>query len=112
MPPRRKATRQPKPKPALLRPRDYIVKGQQWPQGPLAAHAPKEARLVRGIATKFLYYRDKRNTTINEIARSTGLGHQTLYNLRDGESWPNLITIARLEIFFQRRLWGNEHKPR
>lgn len=76
------------------------------------ADAPKEAHLARGIAIRFLCYRDKRNTTINEIARSIGVGHQTLYNIRDGETWPNLITVARLEIHFNRRLWGNEHKPR
>ena len=91
-------------------PRDYIATGK-WPAGPLKPKAPKEAHLARGIAIRFLHYRDANGTNINEIARLTGLGRQTLYNLRHGKSWPNLITVARLETHFDRRLWGREHIP-
>ena len=74
-------------------------------------NAPKEALLAQGIAKSFRKCCAKKKTNANAVARSTGIGSQTVYNLRDGKSWPNLITIARLEIHFDRRLWGNEHKP-
>ena len=35
---------------------------------------------------------------------------ETIYNIRDGETWPDFITIARLEIYFKIRLWGNAHR--
>ena len=98
--------------PKLDLPLDYAVKRGDWPEGPLVGHAPKEALLAQGIARSFRECCAKKKTNANAVARSVGLGSQTVYNLRDGKSWPNLITIARLEIHFNRRLWGNEHKPR
>ena len=35
---------------------------------------------------------------------------ETIYNVRDGETWPDFTTIARLEIYFDCRLWGNAHR--
>ena len=35
---------------------------------------------------------------------------ETIYNIRDGETWLDFITIARLEIYFNIRLWGNDHR--
>ena len=110
MPRKRKSQQSEYPK--LKLPCDYVPKGGEWPEDPLVDNAPKEALLAQGIAKSFRECCAKQKTNANAVARSTGIGSQTVYNLRDGKSWPNLITIARLEIHFDRRLWGNEHKPR
>ena len=96
----------------LEQPYDYAVKREEWPRGPLRDNAPKEARLAQGIAEKILDQIDKNNTTPHAVAMRLGIGRQTLYNVLDGKSWPNFITVARLEIHFNRRLWGAEHKPK
>ena len=96
----------------LDKPTDYVAPGKKWPAGPLADNAPKEARLAQGIAVKILDQIEKNNTTRHAVAKRTGIDTQTLYNVLDGKNWPNFVTVARLEIHFNRRLWGNEHRPR
>lgn len=109
MPPKPKTAQQPEPE-TDPKPCAYIATGT-WPHGTLKPKAPPEAHLARAIAIRFLRYHDAHSDSISEIARITGLGHQTLYNLRNGELWPNLIVVARLETHFNRRLWGTEHIP-
>ena len=82
------------------------------PKAPSRDNAPKEARLAQGIAVKILDQIEKNNTTRHAVAKRTGIDTQTLYNVLDGKNWPNFVTVARLEIHFNRRLWGNEHRPR
>lgn len=86
--------------------------GEEWPYGQLADDAPKEARLVQGIVGRINRYAHKRGESRFAISRSADIGYETLYKLLRGETYPNLVTIARLEKHFNRRLWGNEHLPR
>ena len=94
----------------LKKPRDYVQRGAQWPTGPLEPNPPPEVRLVRGIVTK-LEARNARKD-IYETAKRCGLNPQTIYNVLDGKTWPDLATIARLEVHFGVRLWGNEHRKK
>ena len=91
----------------LKKPCDYVQPGATWPKGPLA-DAPPEAYLVRQIAQK-LKERNARKD-VYKIAALRGLTPQTIYNVLDGKTWPDLTTIARLEIHFRVRLWGNHHR--
>ena len=106
------------------RPVDYLQPGTTWPQGPLRTDAPYEAHLARQIAEKLYPYllvtENKkpgppedphgRAKTVEQTAEDTEMTRETIYNVRDGETWPDFITIARLEIYFKTRLWGNEHR--
>ncbi len=96
----------------LLPPSEYRAPGEEWPYGHLADDAPKEARLVRGIVARINRHAHKRGESPFAISRSADIGYETLYKLLRGETYPNLVTIARLEKHFNRRLWGNEHLPR
>ena len=49
--------------------------------------------------------------TVEQTAADTKMTRETIYNIRDGETWPNFITIARLEIYFNIRLWGQRPPP-
>ena len=113
------------PRQDLLRPRAYLAKkktdseqgdseaeDEEWPFGRLVADAPIEARLVQGIVWRINYHCCRRNETPYVVARSAKIGLETLYKILRGESYPSLVTIARLEKHFGRRLWGNEHLPR
>ena len=82
------------------------------PYGPLVDNPPKEVLLAQGISKKILYYAQKRQWTRHRIAAEAAIGYQTLYNLLNGTTWPDIVTVARLEILFKRRLFGTEHRSR
>ena len=44
-----------------------------------------------------------------QLAATTG---PSLYNLLNGDTWGDFAIIVRLEIHFNRRLWGNEHRKK
>ena len=94
----------------LDKPCDYVQPGAEWPGGPLITGAPPEARLVRGIAQKLESRGARENVT--KIAKRCGLTPQTIYNVLDGKTWPDLTTIAQLEAHYRVRLWGNEHRKK
>ena len=94
----------------LKKPCEYVQPGAQWPGGPLEPKPPPEALLIRGIAQKLEARGARKN--VYKIAKRCGLTPQTIYNVLDGQTWPDLVTIARLEAHFRVRLWGNEHRKK
>ena len=46
------------------------------------------------------------------VADKQQIAVETLHDLINDHTWPDFATVARLEIHFNRRLWGHEHKPR
>jgi len=43
--------------------------------------------------------------SVRALGRFVGLDHNTLRKILSGDSWPDMIVVARLEIAFQRPLW-------
>ncbi len=89
-------------------PATYVTEDGQFPSGPFRRDTPREVFLAAGLADRLrseLY-----NRSIRFIARQAGLSPQTLVNILDGTTWPDLRTIARLEIAVRERLWGTEHR--
>ncbi len=98
--------------------------GKTWPKGPLRSDAPYEAQLARQIAETLYPYvivtEDKKPAPaadlhhkaepVAQIAQATDMTRETIYNIRDGETWPDFTTIARLEIYFNIRLWGYDRR--
>lgn len=39
------------------------------------------------------------------IGRIAGIDHNTMRKVLSGDSWPDMIVVAKLEIAFQRQLW-------
>ena len=102
-------------------PCEYMVngtKGNKWPTGPLKDNAPAEALLAQGIAKRILKAiethekKQRKKVSKREIADKAGIGHQTLCNFLNGDTWPDIVTIARLEMLFDQQLFGIEHRPR
>ena len=91
----------------LAHPRDYLAEGGSWPDGPLVEDAPAEALLARGVADRL---RSAQRGSIRSIAREAGISVQAVINIRDGTTWGDLPTIARLEIALDATLWGREHR--
>ena len=93
---------------------------EKWLDAPLDPNAPPEALLVQDIAKRLrkrVYEKlatSRGPKTIEDLAENIdGVSHQTIRNIIQGRFWPELATIARLERYFDRKLWGNAHmKPR
>ena len=47
--------------------------------------------------------------TVYRAAQSSGLSAQTIHNILEGRTWPDLHTLACLEASLNTCLWGNEH---
>lgn len=45
------------------------------------------------------------DTSIRGAAKLAGIDHNTLRYILDGEAWPDLIVIAKLERAYNRNLW-------
>lgn len=91
----------------LRHPRDYLAEGGSWPEGPLVKDAPAEVLLAQGVSRRL---RAAEWGYIRRIAREAGISPQAVFNIRDGASWGDLPTIARLEIVLDTNLWGREHR--
>ncbi len=91
----------------LAHPRDYLQEGETWPHGRLVEDAPPEARLAQAVAHRLRVGSDD---SIRGIARAADISPQAVLNLRNGASWGDLPTIARLEIALDTNLWGREHR--
>ena len=94
--------------PELKRPRDWLPTGE-WPNGELGPEAPPEVRLAQGIAIRFNNYRKK--TDLKKVAEQTRVSRPTLYGIINGTTWPNIVTVARLEMRYKRMFFGTEHRP-
>lgn len=109
----------PMPRPRRALPRDYLASGT-WPDGLLLDDAPAEARLAQILSKRLstLIRRDK--LAVNALATEAELTPQTIHNLLKGVSWPDLVTVSKLEVAVGQRLWINKelgesvenHSPR
>ena len=106
------------------RPRDYLAPGATWPDGPLRAGAPPEAVLVLSMSKKFRDAYEVRKVprrpgqrrrpsehSLQGLAERAGLSKTTVHNFLKGKTWPDTLTVDRLERVFGVRLWNWEHWP-
>ena len=47
--------------------------------------------------------------TLETLAKETGLGRQTINNILIAKGWPDIRTVARLEVALGKRLLAREH---
>ncbi|MDE0132304.1 MAG: helix-turn-helix transcriptional regulator [bacterium] len=88
----------------------YVAPKGKFPQGPYRSETPPEVFLAAGLARRLKDRIEK--DSIRHFAHKANLSPQTLVNILRGETWPDLLTIARLEHALERKLWGNEHRKR
>ena len=89
---------------ALYRtPNAWVSEGGAWPAGPFVADAPPPVRYAAFIAAALADALDGRARA--EVARAAGLERSTLYDLLNGSTWADTITLAKLEIVLSASLW-------
>lgn len=86
----------------------YVVKKGAFPEGPYREGTPWEVYLAAGLANRLKT--KMKGESIRYVARQAQLDPQTLINILKGRTWPDLLTVARLEHALEAKLWGNEHR--
>ena len=94
--------------PPRHRPVTYLEKNGYFPDGPFRRDTPREVFLAAALAKRLHKLIGKES--IRYIAKRADLSPQTVHNILKGTTWPDLRTIARLEIIFPYQLWGSEHR--
>jgi hypothetical protein len=85
------------PRPARPKPRELT---SNWPRVP---SDDPVAEVARQFAVRL---RDAlAETSVREASRLTGVDHATLGAVLNGNTWPDLVTIARLELGLDVDLW-------
>jgi hypothetical protein len=95
----------PRRRQSLPPPRAYGA-NDNWPHGPLVADAPVAARYAQQIAVRLLAALGDRNRT--EVADHADLSRSTLHDLTNGRTWPDIVSLAKLESVLVTRLWPTE----
>ena len=89
-------------------PTEFVAKKSFFPHGPYRPETPPEVYLAAALAIRL---RTKiGDESVRYIAKKAGLSPQTILNILNGTTWPDLRTIAKLENAFDYRLWGYEHR--
>ena len=89
-------------------PATFVEKNGIFPQGPYREDTPKEVYLAGGLAIRLS--NKIGDESIRYVAKHADLSPQTILNILNGTTWPDLRTIARLENALNAKLWGNEHR--
>jgi len=86
----------------------HVAVGASFPEGPFRRGTPREVYLASALAQRL----NKKigDESIRYIAKKADLSPQTILNILNGKTWPDLRTIARLENAVNGRLWGAEHR--
>ena len=86
----------------------YLAQFGIFPMGPYRRGTPPEAFLAAGLALRL---KNKiGNESVRYVAKKANLSPQTILNILNGKTWPDLLTIGRLEHALEAKLWGNEHR--
>ena len=97
----------------LKQPRDYLLSRGEWPSGPFEADAPVELEFYVGIVGRLIQVcgdkKENEGKEVPDIARDAKLSNQTVYNILQGKSWCELLTIYRLEKALNAQLWHHKH---
>ena len=96
----------PKRRNLAAHPNSYIAAGR-WPGGPLRHNAPPEAHLARAMSLRLRTA--AASWVLTELARTAGISEAVLYNVLNGSTWGDVVTVARLERALGMTLWGDEH---
>lgn len=89
-------------------PATFLAKKGSFPQGPYRPETPPEVFLAAGLAARL--HTKIGDESVRYVAKKAGLSPQTILNILSGRSWPDLRTVAKLEVSLNTRLWGSEHR--
>ena len=81
-------------------PASYLA-GGEWPHG--RVEGPAEVEVVRRLVEALVAAMG--DDGLRATARAAGVNHASLRSVLRGESWPDVVTLARLERALDVDLW-------
>ena len=83
-------------------PAEHLAAGL-WPDGTPRTDAPLAVAYAQEIATRLQEALEDR--TISDVASQASLARSTIHDLLTGRTWPDIVTLAKLEYELGTRLW-------
>lgn len=100
----------------------FLAERKTFNPGALQEDAPPEVHLLQSISLRLRkavhdkeLERRKQGTdnkmwSFRRLARDADLSTRTLSDLKDGESWPSIKTVAVIEMVLDTMLWDINHR--
>jgi len=88
-------------------PRDLVQAGAQWPAGPFSEDlaAPVRDAAVFAAALSGRLDAALEGRSVADVAREADVARSTVYDLRSGTTWPDVVTVFKLEGALGVLLW-------
>ncbi|HEY0119223.1 MAG TPA: helix-turn-helix transcriptional regulator [Cellulomonas sp.] len=89
-------------------PREWLAEGE-WPGGSFVEDAPTAVAYAVEISKRLESQLEGLSKA--ELARRAGIERTTLYDVLSGRTWPDAVTLAKLEEALQTKLWPDHPVP-
>lgn len=81
----------------------------EWPDGVFAPDAPTAVSYAVEISRRL--ERSLEGQSRTALAREAEIDRSTLYDMLSGRTWPDAVTLAKLEQALESRLWPEHPVP-
>ena len=86
-----------------------LAKGAVWPATKPATEHAETPGLAEALAMSVEVAENLRRAmsgrNISEIARLAQVARSTIYDIVSGTTWPDLVTVCKLEAALEEQLW-------
>lgn len=89
-------------------PNAWLVQGE-WPDGEFSADAPDA--LAHAVAIAVALAGALEGRTKSQVAEAAQIERSTLYDILSGNTWPDTVTLAKLEAVLAVTLWPSGPPP-
>lgn len=89
-------------------PREWLIEGT-WPDGQFDPEAPEILAHAVAVSVALAAALEGRNKS--EVATEADITRSTLYDILAGNTWADMVTLAKLEACLETGLWPREPAP-
>lgn len=89
-------------------PREWLIEGS-WPDGEFDPEAPEVLAHAVAVSVALAAALEGRNKS--EVAADADIRRSTLYDILAGNTWADMVTLAKLEGCLGTGLWPREPAP-
>ena len=96
-------------------PRSLLAPRGSWPDAPLVESSLSpavQAACAAAAEVAVELERALRTVSVAAIARDADVARSTIYDLLSGATWPDIVTLYKLEAALGVELWGRRPKRR
>jgi hypothetical protein len=90
---------------AYRAPQDWLVSGT-WPDGSFDPETPVAVAHAVAISVALTAALQGRNKS--DVAKAAQIERSTLYDMLNGTTWPDTVTLANLEAILEVTLWPSK----